>query len=320
VSKVLAGEGAAPQPSAGISSADAARATGRAWQREMERAQAQDWFHAALGGSRHGPGERLDEPGAPQQRRTAAPGAVAAQWPAPQAPEGSVPREHSPHRPGLVSAAQSDEGSAAPEREMAEPDAPDGGCTASGGGQVGQGIPQSPAVPSTETSAEFFLNTTRSFSTGQVQQVGALAGPTSAIPTPIHLASTQAPLAAVAAIPAPAPASDSPERARNVARVPNPVEPAGLRERPPVRIHMSGDDKGLRIWLGVDGDAVLVQSRAGQVLAELRRLLGEAIWSNAAVVCNGQPLAITAQQPPQEADGAALPTLLQRSPHGHRVD
>jgi hypothetical protein len=61
-------------------------------------------------------------------------------------------------------------------------------------------------------------------------------------------------------------------------------------ERAALRVHVQGEAAdGLRIWLGIDGDAALVAQRAGPVLGALRRSqpAGARIVS---VVCNGVPV------------------------------
>lgn len=72
-------------------------------------------------------------------------------------------------------------------------------------------------------------------------------------------------------------------------------------EAPAVRVHVEESAQGLRVWLGIPGEAAAVAARAQAVLAELRRELpGQRL---ALVVCNGVPLL----QP--EAADAQLPPL-----------
>jgi hypothetical protein len=62
-------------------------------------------------------------------------------------------------------------------------------------------------------------------------------------------------------------------------------------ERAPVRLHVQAvPADGVRVWLGIDGDAALVAQRASVAVADLRRNLQSGGERIASIVCNGVAL------------------------------
>jgi hypothetical protein len=62
-------------------------------------------------------------------------------------------------------------------------------------------------------------------------------------------------------------------------------------ERAPLRVHVQPEPaEGLKVWLGIDGDAVLVAQRATAAVAGLRRSLQSTGARIGSVVCNGVPI------------------------------
>lgn len=78
-------------------------------------------------------------------------------------------------------------------------------------------------------------------------------------------------------------------------------------EHSPVRLHVQPvPAEGLKVWLGIDGDAALVAQRASAAVADLRRSLHSAGERIAAVVCNGVP--VDPRAPSSAAPAARLPS------------
>lgn len=74
-------------------------------------------------------------------------------------------------------------------------------------------------------------------------------------------------------------------RAGTVARV-------ARRDREPaeIRIHAESGGEGVRVWIGIDGDAAVVATRSADLLEEILRETRETGQLLSAVVCNGTPI------------------------------
>ena len=67
--------------------------------------------------------------------------------------------------------------------------------------------------------------------------------------------------------------------------------PGPVEERPSLRVHVQAEAaEGLKVWLGIDGDAALVAQRAGVAVADLCRSLQPAGARVVSVICNGVPV------------------------------
>ncbi|GAB3658513.1 hypothetical protein [Ramlibacter alkalitolerans] len=99
---------------------------------------------------------------------------------------------------------------------------------------------------------------------------------------------------------------------------PEPLPPSGGRERESeralVRLHVQVvPAQGVKVWLGIDGDATLVAQRAAVAVADLRRGLHSSGERISSLVCNGVPL--DPQAPSSAAPLARTPSpFLKESP------
>ncbi|GAB3771661.1 hypothetical protein GCM10028796_40880 [Ramlibacter monticola] len=68
--------------------------------------------------------------------------------------------------------------------------------------------------------------------------------------------------------------------------------PGPVEQRPSLRVHVQADAaEGLKVWLGIDGDAALVAQRAGVAVADLCRSLQQPAGARVvSVICNGVPV------------------------------
>lgn len=194
----------------------------RGWQLEMERAQARQWFHGAIGqGSAPRPEIRVQQPAGAQLL---------------QAPV----QDDAPHARATGAAAAT--------------------------GETGE----------TPASAPHHAAGSRVLTARSVAAVPELAWGS-----------------ALQAIPRGVPLHDQAVQPgqRLAAAANTPTVPAGLQPQPmPVSLHVEEGPAGLRVWLGVAGDAAEAAARAQSVLQELRRECARTGQRLALVVCNGEPL------------------------------
>jgi hypothetical protein len=67
------------------------------------------------------------------------------------------------------------------------------------------------------------------------------------------------------------------------------------------RLHVEHGSDGLTVWLGLDGNPVLVAAQAAALCTELRRSLAATQQRLAALVCNGQAIYSSTASPRKEA-------------------
>lgn len=242
--------GASEQPDRTTQMAPTRAGAGRAWQREMERAQAATWFHAGLPAAQAVP---LAQPGA------ASPLPLEAGEPRPDRQASQTPPQDS---------------SSWRERPVRDSEAPQAGSAIHppSATRVDADIGAGPAVATVRGAVTHSPLLGRPFLSFVA---GAPVPPASQCATPIcifqpALATVRAPVAAAAA------RAIAPEPA-----APPPSAPPGPR------IHVEEGPAGLQVWLGIDGDEAQVAARAASILAELRRAPAFAGQRLASVVCNG---------------------------------
>lgn len=187
------------------------------WQRELDRAQARAWFHAAA-------------PAVPAGRGGAGSDAVVLSGPAPAIPCGAPPPLDA-----------CTPGSAPHPQEIATP----------------AGAP--PHVEGEALRARVDAAAGARAAAAPVSSHGRMATPDSENPLPCA--------------------------ARKVA-----PPPSSAPDGAALRLHVEAGAEGVRVWLGLDGDAALIAARAAALLPQLRRALEAEGHRLLAFTCNGRLL------------------------------